>query len=180
MKLQNKDFYKLLVRPVVVVSTISERGISNAAPFSFNSPISFSPPLFGISSQPKHHTWKNIKENHEFVINFVGEDFGPLMHILEQKFPYEVSEIAKAGLMEERSKVVKPPRIKEAYAWLECRLEHYAELGDHVWITGRVLLVEVKDEAWEEVVKVEEAKPLNHISGEFFVSDMKTKKYRRA
>ena len=37
---------KLLVRPVVVITTVSDNGIPNAAPFSFNSPISFDPPLY--------------------------------------------------------------------------------------------------------------------------------------
>ena len=180
MKLRRADYYKLLVRPVVVVSTISEKGISNAAPFSFSSPISFDPPLYGFSCSPEHHTWRNIKENEEFVVNIVGKDFGPLMHVLEQKFPYEVSEIEKAGLTEERSKKVRPPRIKEASAWVECKLESFAEKGDHTWIVGRVLEAEVKDELWSEVIDVEKASPLCHISGKFFATGMKMKKYKRA
>ncbi|MFQ5711362.1 MAG: flavin reductase family protein [Candidatus Geothermarchaeales archaeon] len=174
------DYYKLLVRPVVVISTTSERGISNAAPFSFNSPISFNPPLFGFSCNPKNHTWKNISKTGEFVVNVVGKRFGPLMHILEGKFPYEVSEIEKAGLTEEKARKVKPPRIGEADAWMECRLEDHLKLGDHVWIAGRVLLAEVREEFWREVIDVEKAKPLAHISGRYFATDMKMEEYKRA
>jgi flavin reductase (DIM6/NTAB) family NADH-FMN oxidoreductase RutF len=180
MKLKEREFYKLLIRPVIIVSTISQRGISNAAPFSFNSPVSISPPLFGISSSPKHDTWRNIRESGEFVVNIVGEDFGQLMCILEKDFPYEVSEIEKAGLTEERSKRVRPPRIAEAYAWLECEMYHHVELGDHIWITGRVLEAEVKDGFFNEVVNVEKARPLSHISGAFFASEAKEKKFKRA
>jgi len=50
-------------------------------------------PLFGFSSNTKHDTWRNIKENGEFVINLVGGNVGPLMATLERDFPYEVSEI---------------------------------------------------------------------------------------
>jgi len=58
-------------------------------------------PLFGFSSNTKHDTWRNIKENGEFVINLVGgENFGPLVSTLERDFPYEVSEINEAGLTE--------------------------------------------------------------------------------
>lgn len=179
MKVRANAYYKLLVRPVVVVSTISKRGISNAAPFSFNAPISIDPPLFGISCQPRHDTWRNIKENKEFVVNIVGEEFGPLMHILERKFPYEVSEITEAGLTEVESSTIKPPRIKEAYGWLECRMENHVKLGDHIWIAGRVLETEIKDEFWNKVVDVEKANPLLHISGEFFVVRSVIKKYKR-
>jgi len=160
------EFYKLFVRPTIVVTTVSKRGIPNAAPFSFCSPIRFSPPLVGLASSPKHDTWRNIKETKEFVVNIIGEELGNVMHILEKDFPYEVSEIEKAGLTEEKSKKVSPPRIKEAYAWLECKLYHSIELGDHIWITGEVLLTEAKPGIYQKVVKVEKAKPLCHISGE--------------
>ncbi len=182
MELEGKAYPKLLVRPVVVVTTISERGIPNAAPFSFNSPISFEPPLYGFSCNPAHDTWRNIRENGEFVVNVVGKDLGGLMHILETDYPYENSEIGHAGLKEEKAKTVKPPRIKEAIAWMECKLEKYVELGDHIWITGRVLAAGVKDGFWKEegVIDVVKARPLCHIAGEFFAEEMKEAKYERA
>jgi len=58
------------------------------------------------------------------------------MHVLETDYPYEDNEIAHAGLTEEKAKAVKPPRIKEAIAWIECKLEKYVELDGHIWITG--------------------------------------------
>jgi len=176
LKLAGKEFYKVCVRPTVVIATISRNGIPNAAPFSWTSPVSSEPPRFGFACSVKHDTWRNIMENGEFVVNFVGEEFGPLMHILERDFPYEVSEIEKAGLTAEKSKVVRPPRIKEAYAWLECRMEDH--LG--TWIVGQVLEAEIKDEYLKEVIDVEKAKPLNHIYGEYFATEMKVRKFKRA
>ncbi len=179
MKLQNKDYNKASVRPTVVISTVSERGISNAAPFSFNSPCSFNPPLFGFGSNPNHDTWRNIQENGEFVVNYGDESFGPLMHILEEKWPYEVSEIEKAGLTEEKSNTVRAPRIKEAYAWLECKLEMHVETGDHIWIVGKVLEVEVKDEYIQAISNEGTINPINHIWGEYFICEAKVAKYKR-
>ncbi|MHC1577379.1 MAG: flavin reductase family protein, partial [Candidatus Methanospirareceae archaeon] len=114
MELEVKAFPKLLVRPVVVVTTISERGVPNAAPFSLNTPVSFEPPLYGFSCSPAHDTWRNIQANREFVVNVAGKDFGELMEVLETDFPYEENELEHAGLTEEQAKTVKPPRIKEA------------------------------------------------------------------
>ena len=58
MKLDLKGYYKLLVRPTAVISTSSPNGVSNAAPFSWNSPIAIKPvPLFGFSSNVNHDTW---------------------------------------------------------------------------------------------------------------------------
>ncbi|MCK4733966.1 MAG: flavin reductase, partial [Methanophagales archaeon] len=76
MELEKGAYPKVLVRPVVVVTTISERGIANAAPFSLNSPMSFEPPLYGFSCNSKHDTWKNIQANGEFVVNVAGKELG--------------------------------------------------------------------------------------------------------
>jgi flavin reductase (DIM6/NTAB) family NADH-FMN oxidoreductase RutF len=69
------DFNKMLTRPCIVVSTISMNGVSNAAPFSFNSPATTKPPMYGFCCEVEHDTWRNIKENKEFVINLVDESF---------------------------------------------------------------------------------------------------------
>jgi len=182
MKLDLKEFYKLLVRPTVVVSTISPNGVSNAAPFSWNSPMATQPmPLFGFCSSVSHDTWRNIKENGEFVVNLVGEEFGSLMEIMERDYPYETSEIKECGLTEIDATHIKPPRIEEAFAWLECKMTEQVSLSErNVWIIGEVLEAEVKDEAFLEVVDVEKVKPLNHIWGEAFVKDMKITRFKRA
>ncbi len=185
MELGVNAYPKLLVRPVVVITTVSERGIANAAPFSFNSPISFDPPLYGFSCSPAHDTWRNIQANGEFVVNVVDKNFGELMHVLETDYPYEDDELKHAGLTEERAEQVRPPRIKEAIAWIECRLEDSFELGDHIWVVGRVQSVGVRDEWWsvegkEGIMDVEKANPLCHIAGEFFAVDARGAKYERA
>jgi len=178
MRLENSKFYTLLIRPVVVITTISDKGEVNAAPFSFNSPISFSPPLFGFSCNPEHDTWTNIQKNGEFVVNIAGKKLGDYMHILEKDFPYGVNELEEAGLEQMESNKVKPPRVKDAIAWLECKTVNTVELGDHVWITGEVLECEVKDEFYDKVIKVGEE--LCHISGKYFAQDSKIKEYKRA
>jgi flavin reductase (DIM6/NTAB) family NADH-FMN oxidoreductase RutF len=77
---------------------------------------------------------------------------------------------------------VRPPRLKEALAWLECTLEQAVELGDHIWITGRVVKLEVKDGFWNEagVLDLAKAKPLCHLTGEIFAEALKEARYPRA
>ena len=102
------------------------------------------------------------------------------MQVLEKDLPYEVSEIAEAGLTEEKSNHVTPPRIKEAYAWLECKVMHTVELGDHIFIAGEVLEAEIKDEFLDKTVILDKAKPLSHVSGPYFGTDPKAKTFKRA
>jgi len=182
MKVDLEEYHKLIVRPTVVISTASPNGFSNAAPHSWSSPMATRPkPLFGFSSNVNNDTWVNVAKNKEFVVNLIGKEFGPLMEIMEKDFPYEVSEIAKCGLTEVRSNQVAPPRIKEAYGWLECKMTEYLSLSErNIWIVGEVLEAEVKDEAFNSVVDVRKVNPLSHIWGEFFVANMKVTKFRRA
>ncbi len=178
MELKPSQFTKVLVRPVVIITTISDDGKVNAAPFSFNTPVSFDPPLYAFASDPEHDTWINIKKIGEFVVNIAGKDLGNVMHILEKDFPYGINELEKAGLSEIPSKFLKPPRVKEALGWIECKLEKSYEVGDHILIVGRVLCVEVKDEFFGKVIDV--SRVLCHLSGKFFAQDMKIAEYKRA
>lgn len=182
MRLDLKDFYRLMVRPTAVISTISPNGFSNAAPFSFTSPMATRPkPLYGFCCETEHDTWRNVRGNGEFVVNLVGEGFGPLMEVMERDLPYEVSEIDECGLTEEKARKVKPPRIKEAYGWIECRMTEHVSLSQrNVWIIGEVLEVEAKDEALDGSLYVESVKPLNHIYGPVFVTEMKRTRFERA
>lgn len=180
MELIDVNFSKMLLRPCIVVSTISEKGISNAAPFSFNSPATTKPPMYGFCCEVEHDTWRNINANGEFVVNLVDESFGELMEPLSRDLPYEVSEIDEFGLSEFPSKTVAVPRIKEAYGWIECRMHSFEELSPRaVWVFGEVLCSEIRVDAFDGVVDVEKVKPLNHISGEVFVVDMKKAQFKR-
>jgi len=177
-----KDFYRLIPRPTVVITTCSQRGISNAAPFSFSSPMASGPtPLYGFCSAVEHDTWRNIQLNGEFVVNLVGEEFGPLMEDMERDWPYEVSEIDMCGLTEAKAARVEPPRIAEAYGWIECRMRSHVPLSERsVWVVGEVLESDARGEMFRDVIDVELAKPLLHIWGDAFVTDLKQKRFKRA
>jgi flavin reductase (DIM6/NTAB) family NADH-FMN oxidoreductase RutF len=134
MEVISVDFSKMLLRPCIFISTISENGVSNAAPFGFNSPATTKPPMYGFCSEVEHDTWRNIKANEEFVVNLVGESFGPLMEPLSRDLPYEISEIVEFGLSKVPSKMVEASRIGEAYGWMECRMSSFEELSPRaVW-----------------------------------------------
>ena len=180
-----KDFYRLMARPVVVISTISPRGFPNAAPFSFSSPMASRPtPLFGFCCEVEHDTWRNVQQNGEFVVNLVGAEFGQLIEKLETHYPYEVSEIEKSGLTAMKAIKVKPPRIAEAYGWIECKMRESLALSERsVWIIGEVQYSDAKDEyynAREDVIDVGKAKTLNHIWGDVFTITMTETHFKRA
>ena len=148
--------YKLLIglvipRPIGWVSTWSEGGIANCAPFSFFNVISEAPPLCILSFNPRSdgamkHTLKNIRRTGEFVVNLVDEGTANAMHASAAEIPETESEFTRAGLTPVPAKTVKHPRIGEAAASLECRLERRIEFGpEREMVVGEILLVHARE-----------------------------------
>jgi len=148
--------YKLLIglvipRPIAWVSTWSANGIANCAPFSFFNVISEAPPLCILSFNPRSdgamkHTLKNIGRTGEFVVNLADEATANAMHASAAEIPENESEFARSGLTPVPAKLVRHPRIGEAPAAFECRLERRIEFGpEREMVVGEILLVHARD-----------------------------------
>jgi flavin reductase (DIM6/NTAB) family NADH-FMN oxidoreductase RutF len=148
--------YKLLIglvipRPIAWISTRSANGVANCAPFSFFNVFSEDPPLCVIGINPRKdgaikHSLKNIRRTHEFVVNLVDEASANAMHLSSAEFPEDVSEFEKAGLSTAPAKLVQHPRIAEAAACLECRVERILEISaTRELVLGHILLVHARE-----------------------------------
>jgi flavin reductase (DIM6/NTAB) family NADH-FMN oxidoreductase RutF len=155
-KLPALERYKLLIglvipRPIGWVSTWSENGVANCAPFSFFNVISEDPPLCILSFNFRSdgamkHTLKNIRRTGEYVVNLVDESTANAMHASSGEFPENESEFAKTGLTPVPAQVVKHPRIGEAAASLECKVERRIEFGpERELVIGEVLLIHARE-----------------------------------
>ena len=123
--------YKLLCglvvpRPIAWVTTLSPEGVVNAAPFSFFNVFSEDPALVVLGVQHKadgtaKDTSRNIAATGEFVVNMVGEVVAEAMNLTAVDFPSAESEPSILGLELASSVHVKPPRLAEGKAALECQ-----------------------------------------------------------
>jgi flavin reductase (DIM6/NTAB) family NADH-FMN oxidoreductase RutF len=126
--------YKILCslvipRPIAMVTSMSEDGVVNAAPFSFFNVFGDTPPIIalGLHRRPDRtlkDTTANIHATREFVVNLVDETLAEAMNITAIDFPAQESEIEAANLALTASTDVKVPRIASAPAALECRWVH--------------------------------------------------------
>lgn len=148
--------YKLLTglifpRPIALVSTRSQNGVANCAPFSWFNAVCEDPPLVVISFGPRtdgevKHSLANILRTGEFVVNLVDEAIANGMHISSNEVPESVSEFTEAGFTETPSTVVSHPRIAEAPVSFECRLFKRVEIGPtRDIILGEILHVHARD-----------------------------------
>jgi len=171
MKLSPDKFYKAFApRVTVLVTTIDSQGRVNAAPFSFAMPVSMNPPMLALGLNPKNDTITNIKETKEFVVNLPAKDILERVWGCSESFPRGVNELEKTGLTESKPVKVKPPRVKECFAWFECKLEWIKEAGDHALVVGRVIEAEAKDEYMKKNgnLDTEKAGVLMHVGGKEF------------
>lgn len=141
-------------RPIAWVTTLGPDGVVNAAPFSFFNVLGANPPIVGFcpgdrdDGTPKD-TARNVRLGHEFVVNLVDEDVAEAMNATAASLPYGESEPARAGLTALPSSVVRPPRIAEAPASLECTEWGTLQIGDNRLIIGLVKRVHVRDELFD-------------------------------
>ena len=144
----------VIPRPIAWVTTISPDGKVNAAPFSFFNVLGANPPIVGFcpgdrdDGQPKDSA-RNIRLNHEFVVNLVDESVAQAMNQTAASVPYGEDELKIAGLHALPSSVVRPPRIQEAPASLECKEWGTLQIGGNRLIIGLVKRVHVRDELFD-------------------------------
>lgn len=122
-------------RPIAFASTIDREGNVNLSPFSFfncfgaNPPILiFSPARRGRDNTTKH-TFENVKEVGEVVINMVNYAIVEQMSLSSTEYPKGVNEFEKSGLTEVPSVKIKPPRVKESPVAFECKVLEMKETG---------------------------------------------------
>jgi len=149
------DAYMILAglvtpRPIALTTTIDLEGRVNAAPFSFFNVLGDSPPIVGLcpgdrSPGVPKDTAQNIRLTQEFVVNLVDEAIAEKMNLCAASLPPGEDELLHAGLTAVPSGVVRPPRIAEAPASLECRCHSILEIGGNRLVIGEVLRVHVRD-----------------------------------
>lgn len=141
-------------RPIAWVTSVNRDGVVNAAPFSFFNVLGTDPPIVGFcpgdraEGVPKD-TALNVRATREFVVNLVDQDLAGAMNLTAATLPHGVSELEHAGLTTLPSSVVRPPRIAEAPASLECAEWGTLQIGGNRLIIGLVKRVHVRDELFD-------------------------------
>src|SRR5476651_2533117 len=141
-------------RPIALVTTISADGKVNAAPFSFFNLMGANPPICAFAPGDRENgtpkdTALNVRSIHEFVVNLVDENIAEAMNQCAASLPYGENELLRAGLTAAPSSVVKPPRIAESPASLECVEWGTLQIGDNRLVIGLVKRVHVHDEFFD-------------------------------
>ena len=147
------DPFKALVapRPIGWISSLSIDGIANLAPYSYFNAMSQDPHYVVFGSGPRKDSLRNIEAMGEFAVNLATWDLREQMNLTSAQVGSHVDEFELAGLTKAICRLIKPPRVAESPACLECKLFRIVELPDDEgrvsnWMTiGRVIGIHIDD-----------------------------------
>lgn len=154
--LSPEQTYKLMTgivvpRPIAWITTRSESGVINVAPFSCYTIVSNKPPMIGVNIGRKagvrKDTGKNIHDSKEFVVNIASEDLLLPLHQSAIEYDSDVSEVEVLGLETLPAHTINVPRLKAVPVSMECRLHSitpYGETGAEFYV-GEVKAIHVRD-----------------------------------
>jgi len=170
-------FKSLIVpRPIGWISSKNNDGQINLAPYSFFNAIATIPPMVVIGpggyskSGNNKDTLLNIKNNPEFVCNFVSWDVKDIMNESSYSFDNNESEIEKLNIETENSTMVSIPRVKLSPAHFECTLFKIIDLPsdskgnpNHL-IIGNIIGINISDKIIKNNrIDIGELKPISRM-----------------
>jgi flavin reductase (DIM6/NTAB) family NADH-FMN oxidoreductase RutF len=174
---ETRQVYKLMTgiivpRPIALVSTVDRNGVHNLAPFSFFSGVGSNPPtvLFcpsvraplstsseagsGIRSDMRKDTLRNVEETGEFVVNIISEAMAAAANATAAEVPQEVDEFLLSGLTPIASETVRPARVAESPAQMECKVLQVIYTnrapGGGVIVLGEVLRFHLREDLFDD------------------------------
>lgn len=135
-------------RPIAFASTLDAEGRPNLSPFSFFNVFGMNPPLLIFSPSRRgrdnttKHTYENVKDVPEVVINVVNFAMVQQVSDASADFPKGVNEFEKVGFTMQPSELVRPFRVKESPVQFECRVMQVIETGGGP-AAGNLVLCEI-------------------------------------
>lgn len=155
-------------RPIAFASTIDKSGNVNLTPFSFFNIFSSNPPIVIFSPARRvrdgsvKHSLENVYDVAEVAINIVSYSMVQQASLSSTEYPKGVNEFIKTGLTPIESTLIKPPRVKESPASMECKVNKIIPLGDAGGagnlVICEVLLVHLSENILTEERKVDPQK----------------------
>ena len=153
--LSEREVYRLLVgivvpRPIAWITTRSEAGGVNLAPFSAFVILANDPPIIGVSIGRRgaelKDTTRNIKRTGEFVVNAPHLSQAALVHESAEELPHHTSEVERLGLRTVPSDSVDAPRLDGVSTAMECAHIQTIEFGraKTELIVGEVRVLHIK------------------------------------
>jgi flavin reductase (DIM6/NTAB) family NADH-FMN oxidoreductase RutF len=148
--LDRTQVYKLLVgsvvpRPIAWITSLSDDGVVNLAPFSAFTWVCQEPPMIGVAITLRagalKDTARNAAQHGSFVVNIADETMLDHLQHSSRDYPAHVSEVDELDLALRPSAVIDVPRLADVPAALECRYVESLAFG----VAGQLFVIGESD-----------------------------------
>ncbi|EGQ3875790.1 flavin reductase family protein [Staphylococcus pseudintermedius] len=183
-ELSKQQMYKFLIgsvvpRPIALITSQSEEGLLNIAPFSFFNIVSSEPALLSVAVNRKEgamkDTARNILTTKEAVVHVVTEANVANANQTASLLPPDESELDHTTFTTTDSEMVNVPSLNESSIRFEVKLYQYVEIkNDRNENTNDLLLLEIQKVYIDEdlfdlekgYVDVENVQPVSRLAGD--------------
>ena len=134
-------------RPIAWISSRGKSG-DNLAPYSFFNGVAYTPPQVMFASTGRKDSLNNIEETCVFAVNIVEYAAREKMNTTSGTYPPGTDEFSLAGVERTECETIPCPRVADAPAVLECRVEQIVKtLGENNYlIIGEVTGIHLRDD----------------------------------
>lgn len=143
------SFYQHYPR-IVVIAASKCKSKNNVMAVAWHMPISFNPPLYGISISEKRFSYGLIAESGEFTVNFMPNEKAEIVAAAGGTKGKEIDKFRTLGIKKEKGGVVDAPVLSDAYAAYECRLVSDEKYGDHHLLIGEIVATHCNEDVFTE------------------------------
>lgn len=175
--------YKFLIgsvvpRPIALVTSQSEEGLVNVAPFSFFNIVSSEPAILSISVSRKEgvmkDTTRNIINSQEAVVHVVTENNVSDANQTAAPLSANESELDLTQFTTTDSEYVSVPSLNESAIRFEVKLYQHIEIQSETETANDLLLLEIQKVSIDEqlfdvdkgYIDVENLKPVSRLAGD--------------
>ncbi|MEM2146090.1 MAG: flavin reductase family protein [Candidatus Jordarchaeaceae archaeon] len=125
--------------PVVLATSIDEKGKPNICTLAWAGVVCSEPPQIGISIRPSRYSHGLISKTMEYVVNIPTSDIVKETDYCGMVTGKNVDKFKETKLTPVKAKKVKPPLIKECPVNLECKVKNVIKLGAHDLFIGEIV-----------------------------------------
>ncbi|HEC2148539.1 TPA: flavin reductase family protein [Staphylococcus delphini] len=161
-ELSKQQMYKFLIgsvvpRPIALITSQSEEGLLNIAPFSFFNIVASEPALLSVAVNRKEgemkDTARNILTTKEAVVHVVTEDNVVNANQTAALLPPDESELDHTTFTTTDSEMVSVPSLNESSIRFEVKLYQHVEIkNDRNENTSDLLLLEIQKMVIDEAI----------------------------
>ncbi len=163
------DAYHLINHGPCCLITTGDGVRRNVAPVNWTMPINTDPPLVASAVEEGILTHELIRTTGEFAVNVLGADWLSQILYCGRRHGAREDKFKASGLTPIPCRTLSVPRLAEACAHLECRVESSTEHDGVTLFIARIVHAEVESASYDgKVLVVEKARTVHHLGGNTF------------